>query len=56
MRRVITIFLALLFNTTIFAQVNETQKYNDPQNMDVVMQQEAHYPLGDAELTKLVNK
>lgn len=55
MKKTCFIIIMLLYNFAIFAQVNDTNKYKDPQNMDVVMQQEAHYPGGEAELTKFIN-
>jgi len=42
----------MLIISTCFSQ--ENPKYDDPQNMDVVVDQEAHYPAGDKGLVELI--
>ncbi|HRS53850.1 MAG TPA: energy transducer TonB [Bacteroidales bacterium] len=52
---ILTLIYILLTLTSITAQNDKLKKYDNPQNMDVVIYQEANYPKGDTALTTYIN-
>ena len=54
MKTLIYIIIAGILPVLCFAQKDKTKKYDDPQNMDVVVEQDAHYPAGEQMLYQYI--
>jgi len=56
MKKILLIMFFLPLCCNISAQEGGEAKYKDPQNMDVIVQREAHFPAGEAALVKYLNE
>jgi len=54
MKTFIHLLLIYMLPIVCVAQTGNTKKYDDSQNIDVVVEQEAHYPAGEEALFKYI--
>lgn len=56
MKTILFLAAVLLITVTCYSQEETKKKYDDPQNMDVTVDQEAHFPEGEQKLLDFINE